>query len=484
MAIRISIGAGRRRLARQLFTENLLLSMMGGLGGWVVARLAAPELVLLLSRGSEPVRFALSTDSRVLLFCAGICALSGLFFGLLPAWQTASVSPMLALRHECAPRGRMRAGRFFVGVQVAFAFCLVVAGAGFLFSLKRLVDVDTGFDPRGVTVLTVSSRQMLTLPQMQEFAGRMAQQPNVQGVALGWHAIFTGSRRVERIVTAGKPPSEREEIFYRVSPGYFAALRTPLLDGRDLTFQDNDGGQPVPTVVNAAFALRYFGESPVVGHEFQRADGTRHRIVGLTANSYYGDLRNGPEPVAYFPMKPARRFVMYVRSPLDAGTLMRLVEREAGGGASGNRVIEATRLETLVGNTILTEKLLAGIGAAFAALGLLLAAIGMFGLLTYSVTQRAKEISIRAALGARRPQLVYLVLADLFRMVAAGLVVGLIGAIGFLRFVRSLLFGVQPADPLVMSCAVAVFLIAALIAGGLPARRAALLDPIEALRRE
>jgi predicted permease len=484
MAIRISIGAGRARLARQLFTENLLLSALGGLGGWIVARIAAPTLVEMLSTGHDPVRFALSLDTRVLLFCAAVCAFSGLLFGLLPAWQTAGAHPMIALRYGTAPRGKLRAGRFFVGVQVAFAFCLVVAGAGFLFSLKRLASVDTGFDPRGVTVLTLSFKDWLSLPHQQALQTQIASRPQIQGVAIGWHAIFTGARRADRIVLPGRAASEREEIMYRVSPGYLAAVHTPLLDGRDLTFQDNDGGQPIPTVINLAFARRYFGDESVVGREFKRTDGARHLIVGLAANSYYGDLRNGPEPVVYFPMKPTRRFVMYVRSTLDGGSLVHVVESEAGTFASGTHVIEATRLETLVGTSILTERLLAGIGGSLAALGLVLAAIGMFGLLNYSVASRAKEISIRAALGARRPQLVTLVLADLFRMIAAGVIAGLIAAVAFLRMARSLLFGVQPADPWVIGSAVAVFLLAALIAGGLPARRAALLDPIVALRQE
>jgi predicted permease len=438
----------------------------------------------MLSQGGDPVRFALSPGTRVLFFCAGLCTLSGLFFGLLPAWQTAAVQPMLALRRGSVSAGKLRTGRLFVGVQVAFAFCLVVAGAGFLFSLKHLFDVDTGFDPRGVTVLTVSLRQALTLPQMRQFQSRIEELSNIQGAALGWHAIFSGSRRLERVIAPGKAPSEREEIFYRVSPGFLATLRTPLLIGRDLTFQDTDGSQPVPTVINSAFARRYFGSDRVLGKEFQRMDGSRHRVVGLASNAYYGDLHNGPEPVAYFPMKPTRRFVLYVRSTLNPGTVMRLVEREAGSTAPGIHILETTTLDTLVGNTILREKLLAGIGGAFALLGLLLAAVGLFGLLNYSVTSRAKEISIRAALGARRQELVLLVLRELFGMIAAGLIAGVIGSVAFMNFVRSLLFGVQPADPWVMGVATVVFLAAALIAGGLPARRAATLDPMEALRQQ
>jgi putative ABC transport system permease protein len=484
MAVRMSLGAGRARLVRQLFTESLLLSALAGLGGWAIARVAGLALMGMLSQGTDPVRFALFTDARVLLLCAALCMLCGLLFGLLPAWQTAAAQPMPALRHASGRPGRIRMGRIFVGVQVAFAFCLVTGGAGFLFSLKHLVQIDSGFDPRGVTVLSISAGANLSLPQLQQVQDRIAGLSAVEGTSVAWYAIFEGRQRMDRIVPPGKRVSEREEMLYRIAPGHFAALRIPLLDGRDLTFQDTDAAQPIPTIVNLAFARRYFENESAIGKEFQREDGARHRIVGLGANTYYGDLRNGPQPIAYFPMKPTRRFSMYVRSPLDPGTVMRLVEREAASVAPRIRVVEATTLETLVGNTILREKLLAGIGGTFAALGLVLAAIGIFGLLNYSVTSRTKEISIRAALGARRGELVFLVLADLFGMIAGGLTAGLLGAVAFLSFVRSLLFGVRPADPVVIGTASVIFLAAALIAGGLPARRAATVDPMIALRQD
>ena len=220
---------------------------------------------------------------------------------------------MLALRHA----GRLRMGRLFVSVQVAFAFCLVTGGAGFLLSLRNLAAVDGGLDAKGVTVLAMNNtpdrdRQKAL---QQEIQMRVAALPNVQGAATGWMAIFSGARRAQRVVVPGKPPSAaREETFYRVSPGYFAALRTPLLSGRDFTFRDNDD-EPVATVVNRAFAMTYFGSEAVLGREFLRDDGVRHQIVGLAANSHFGSLRSGPEPIAYMPMKPRS-----VNNPLPAET--------------------------------------------------------------------------------------------------------------------------------------------------------------------
>ncbi|HLK63291.1 MAG TPA: ABC transporter permease [Bryobacteraceae bacterium] len=484
-ALRVSLGARRARLMRQFLTESLLISLLAGLCGWILASITGPALVRMVSTKNNPVRLDLTLDTRVLLFCVAICALSALFFGLLPAWQATSVGPMFALRHAGGQAGRLRIGRLFVGVQVAFAFCLVIGGAGFLFSLRNLAAVDTGFDPAGVTVLTMSNtpQRDSQLALMQQIQMHAAALPNVQGAATGWMAIFSGARRAQRVVLPGKAPSNSEETFYRVSPGYFAALRTPLLSGRDFSFRDNDD-EPVPTVVNVAFARRYFGSELVLGREFRRDDGVRHQIVGLAANSHFGSLRNGPEPIAYMPMKPPRAFTLYVRSTLDTGSVAKMVEREAEALGSRLRVRDVTTLSALVGSTIRIERLLAWMGGAFAFLGLVLATVGLFGLLNYSVTRRTKEIGIRTALGAQRLPIYGLVLKDLAGTVGGGLLVGLAGAIALMRLTRSLLFGIQAIDPLVIGTALAIFAGAAIVAAGVPARRAAAIDPMVALRQE
>ena len=485
MALRVSLGAGRARLIRQLLTESLVLSLLAGLVGWILARVAAPALVAIVSTKDNPVQLALALDGRVLLFCAAACATCALFFGILPAWQATSAGPILELRHSCGQAGRLRAGRLFLGVQVAFAVCLIVGGTGFLISLRKLATVDTGFDPRGVTVVSVvnTSQRDRQLSLMQQMQMRVSELPEVQGAATAWMAAFSGARRADRVVLPGQAPSTREETFYRVSPGYFATLRTPLVSGRDFTPRDNDD-EPVPTIVNRAFAERYFGKELVLGEEFRREDGVRHQIVGIAADSHFGSLRNGPEPIAYMPMKPPRAFTLYVRSRLDPASVLKLTGREAKSLGPGMRIREVTTLEDLVGGTIRTERLLASIGGVFALLSLILAATGLFGLLNYSVTRRTREIGIRAALGAQRLSICGLVLRELLGMIAGGLLAGLAGALVLLRFSRALLFGIGPADPVVVGSAIAIFLGAALVASGLPALRAARLDPIAALRED
>jgi predicted permease len=478
MAMRGSLGAGRQRLVRQLLTESLLLSAMAGVVGWIVARLAAPALVIALSRNGDPVRFALAMDTRVLLFCAVVSTLAAVFFGLLPAWQAAGAQPMAALRSSSGQAGKLRMGRFFVGTQVAFAFCLVMAGASFLFSLRNLFAVNPGFDSHGVAVLSLSNDSK-SLALMEQLQNRVKALPGVQEAAVAGWAIFSGSSWVQQIFLPGKAPSERSELFYRVSAGYFKVFHTPLLSGRDFTAQDLHNTKMVPTIINQAFAQRYFGRADPLGKTFQN-----HQVIGIAANAQYDELRHEPPPIVYVPIEGAKYFSLYVRSTVDLGSVVRMVERETKAVGAGMQVGEVTTLDTLVGNTLLREKLLAGIGGVFALLGLLLAAIGLFGLLNYSVARRTKEIGIRAALGARRGELVLLVLKDLAAMVGAGLLAGFAGSLGLMTFLQSLLFGIKAADPLVIATAVSFFLFAAFAAGALPANRAAGVDPMVALRQE
>ncbi len=488
MSLRTSLGASRGRLVRQLLTESLLLSGLAGILGWVFASATAPWIVTLLSTDSDPVRFAFAMDTRVLLFGAGLCTVTALIVGVLPAWHGAGGRAIPAVTPGSGEARRVFLGRLFVSVQVAFVFCLVVAGAGFLFSLQKLFSVGMGFDPAHVTVLTMRSDlgpKQDGLQLTQQLQRQVSMLPTVQGAAVGWWAIFGDSRRAEQIVLEGRPPSERQETFYRVSPGYFATLRTPLLEGRDFDVRDNDGVQPIPTIVNRAFARRYFGGAPVLGKEFRRrTDNARHVIVGVSADAFYSDLRDGLQPVVYFPMKPPRLFTVYVRSTLDPGSVMRLVEQETRTAGPGLHVVEVTTLETLIGNTLLKEKLLAGVGGVFALLGLVLVAIGLFGLLSYSVVRRTKELGIRTALGARRHALVSLVLKELFGMMAGGLAAGLLGSLALMRLVQSQLFGIATVDPAVMAAAAAAFLVTTSLAVVLPAYRAANMDPMVALRQE
>ena len=519
MAMRISLGAGRSRLIRQLLTESLLTSAVAGALGWIFAQITAPVLIAMLSEKTRPVRLALLMDTRVLLFCAAVSALAAVFFGLLPAWQASGVQPMREFHGARTAAGKLRMGRFFVGLQVAFAFTLVIAGASFLFSLKNLFAVDTGFNPHNVAVISVSTElsDIAQKPELNVFLDdlqrRIEALPGIQSAAMAQWAMFDGSHSSSQVILPGRSLPDREEYTMGVSPRYFSTMRIPLLAGREFEQRDRDyqyngprpsavpidkgrvpyfgnedpGKGPRPTIVNQALARKYFGTDNAVGKIFQTPDDNKmmsHQIIGVVGNSSYGSLREGPQPIMYGVVRGTSYVAVYIRTQVDLGSTLHMVERETQSMGHGTHVREVTTLDTLIGDTLLREKLLAGIGGAFAFLGLLLAAIGLFGLLNYSVVRRTKEIGIRAALGARPPSLVYLVLKDMFGMIAAGLIAGLAVSLALMTFVRSLLFGIRSLDPLVITTAAAVFLAAAIIAGGLPASRAASIDPMIALRHE
>jgi len=293
------------------------------------------------------------------------------------------------------------------------------------------------------------------------------------------------------------------------SPRYFATMQLPLLAGREFEQRDRDyqyngppaqvvdnspaqkyfgnenpASGPRPTIVNQAFVQRYYRNENPLGKIFLTPDKAGHEIVGVVANAPYGSLREGPQPIIYFVVRGSSYVALYVRTRHDLGSIVKMVEREAEAIGHGTRIRDVTTLDTVIGDTLMSERLLAGIGGVFAFLGLLLAAIGLFGLLNYSVTRRTKEIGIRAALGARTSTLVILVLKDLVVLIGGGLAAGLACSFALMTFVRSLLFGVRPIDPLVTITGAGVFVVAALMAGGIPAKRAAAIDPMVALRHE
>jgi predicted permease len=514
IAMRVSLGATRSRVIRQLLTESLLLSFTAGLLGWLIAQAAAPALIAMLSESDHPVRFMLSMDTRVLLFCAAVSSCAAVLFGLIPAWRASATGLTGALHGLRTTASRLVLGRAFTAIQAAFAFVLIIAGASFLFSLRNLLAVDTGFNPHNVIVAGVSTElsDVSQKPELNVFLDelqrRIEAQPGVLAAAVSyWGALFQGGHTSTQVTVPGRP--DHQEYTMAASPRYFAAMQLPLLAGREFEQADRDyhtngprqqmvgnevlpqyfGNEdpalgPRPTIVNQAFAQRYYGNENPLGKVFRTPGNPSREIIGVVANAPYGSLREGPQPIMYFVTRGTNYVDVYIRSRLDQASVIKMVEREVEAMGHGTRVRDVAVLDTLIGDTVLRERLLAGIGGTFACMGLLLAAIGLFGLLNYSVERRTKEIGIRAALGARALSLAGLVIRDLAVPTAGGIAAGLACSLVLMRYVQSLLFGVQPADPHVMVTGAAVFLCAAIAAGGLPAWRAAAIDPIAALRHQ
>lgn len=493
MTMRASLGASQTRLLRQMLTESLLLSLAAGAGGWLLARMLSPVLVALLSTQENPVQFALFLDTKALLFTTLASTLAAILFGLLPAMQSSRAAPMMSLRSSSGQAGKLKLGRWMVSAQVAGAFCLVAVGAAFSFTLWHLISRDKGFESSGITAFEIGDERFDNEKKGKEesafqLQARVSAISGIEGASEARWPIYQHSSWTEAILLPGKQRPDRDEIFYPVTPGYFNSMRTRLLSGRDLNDHDRPSQQPVATVVNASLAKRYFQTVDVVGKSFLRRGDKQelisHQIVGVVADAFYNGNREGAEAIVYLPLERGGMsgFTLYVRSPLPVPSVTRIVDEQAA--ALGTHVRRVTTLDTLVGNSMLREKLLAGLGTVFGFLSLLLAGIGVFGLLNYSVVRRTRELGIRAALGATRPNLVGLVARDLTAMMAVGVIAGLLAALSLMPLLRALFFGIETFDPSVMATAALLFLLATFIAGGLPARRAASIDPNVALRDE
>lgn len=500
IATRFALGADRWRIVQQMLTEGLLLSVVAGTGGWFVAKALTAALVRILSTSENPLQLFLGIDTRALLFCAVIATLSTLLFALIPAWQSSDVQSDASLRASTRTTRHSTATRFFIGAQITGSFCLVILGCAFFFSLGRILRVNPGFDAHNVMVFEIvtndlkndgsnawdqrSSGMKTTQNHMAELEERVSRQAGVQFAATAFWPIFSDEGWSGHITLPGQRTSGGEEAFYRVSGQYFSTLRTPITLGRTFVASDSYRKDSTPVIVNEAFAQKYFRKRDVLGQQFQStAVSTPLVVVGVSMNSHYNSLRQPAAPLVYVPLTGSYTYSLYVRSPLPASQTTRIVERQAA-EMGGLHLRTATSLETLVGETLRREQLLATVASTLGLLGGLLAGIGVFGFLTLFVTQRKREIGIRVALGAQPRQIVGFALVEVAWIFGAGLAIGLLVALCVLSMLKNLLFELQPWEPSVTVVAALIFLLIGLVALGLPAIRASGIDPAEALREQ
>jgi predicted permease len=492
IAMRLSLGAGRGRVARQLLTESLLVSLCATALGWWLAKYAAPLLVNLLSTRETQIRLLLHPDLRILLFCTAVCILVTMAFGLLPAAMAVNVDLMQCLRRASGQAGKLRLGHYFVVIQVSFACCLVILGLSFVLTLHNLYSVQRGFEANNLTALTLIDRSAddaKRLRQMNQLSERIRQISGVSDAAIAPWLLFSGIHQAQQVLVPGRAPGVREEAVNPVSQHYFSTMRIPLLAGREFRPEEQSNREPVPTIVNRSFERLYFPAGNAVGSIFRITQGQSsqtktHRVIGVVADSHYDDLRRSVAPNMYIPLTLRAIFTLYVRSSLPPAVIADTVGRLAKDVEANCYVRDASSIAEIVGDTFVQERLLAGLAATFAGLGLALACIGLFGLLNYSVARRTKEFGIRGALGAQRWQLIASPLRELLSILAKGLIVGLAISFFLLSGFRSLFFGLKLVDPSVVSITILVFLVTAIVAAIIPARRASGVDPMAALREE
>jgi putative ABC transport system permease protein len=502
IAVRLALGASRGRLVRQLMAESLLLAVLGAALGLLVATWIGETLVSFLSTRGNRFDVPLDPQWRVLVFTVGLAGLTCVLFGLAPALRASRTDLGLVLKATTqSTPGRERFGlrRVLVASQMALSFVLLVSAILFSRSLLELVTVDPGFRRDGVTILNLDLRPLdlaadRRTPVKYELLERLRAAPGVTAAASASVIPMSGNTWNHDVWPDGAASREpRSANFSRISDGYFETLGTPLLAGRDFDGRDTLSTRPV-AIVNERLAREILKVENPVGRLLRREASssgkdpeTVYEIVGLVRDTKYGSLRDENEPLVYVPATqdrdPWENVEVLVRSDLPLPQLVPSL-KQAASRVSPSLLMDFDALDRVVRDSLLRERLLASLSGFFGLLAALLASVGLYGVVSYSVARRTHEIGIRMALGADRRRVTGMILRETFLLLGVGVLAG--GAIALVatRAATAFLYGIPPHDPLTFAIALGLMTLVSLIASLFPARRAARVDPIVALREE
>jgi macrolide transport system ATP-binding/permease protein len=495
IAVRLALGASRRRLVRQLLTESLLLALLGGAAG-LLATSWTSGLLPKFFPNNEAAGLDLSLDWRVLVFTLGVTVLTGVLFGLVPALQATRVNVLPSLKDDAGVHGR-RLRRLglrdaLVISQLALSLVLLISAALFVRSLQVAVSFDPGFAAQNLLFASMDTsvaklNKEQTLAHYDQMLERTGTLPGVQSVTLSGIVPITGGGYRRKIQPEGYQPQPNEDTEINtnvIGAKFFETIGIPFVAGRDFSEQDKAGG-PSVVIVNEEFARRYYGGN-AVGKRLKYRSEEFSEIVGVVRTAKYRNVHEQPLPFVYIPLGQDFQpdMTLVVRTAGDPLVLAGSLRSEMLALNKDVPVFSVQTMSELIGGQLAADRMIAVLLSIFGAGALLLAAIGIYGVMAYSAAQRTREIGIRIALGAERRDILKLIIGQGIFLISIGAGLGLALALAATRVLQSLLFGVSATDPLTFGSVVLVLVGVALLACYLPARRATKVDPLVALRYE
>jgi predicted permease len=497
MAIRLSLGASRGRLIRQLITESLVLAALGGLAGLAVAYFLHGTLVRMVLCSDENFRMNFALDPSLLVFTLAVTLGAAMLFGVLPAWAGTALKEQS--RGRLGGVGRLGWGRFLVSLQLALCLPLL-AGAGLLVrTLYNLQSIELGYPAQHLLLVEINSRaagydSTRSAALFRDLLAEIQRIPGVKAASFSENGIFSGSGSSESVEVEGYIPKQnvhRDAASDLVGPGYFSTLGIPVIRGREILESDRTG-TPKVCVINESFAKQFFANRNPIGMHITSVEDARrttYQVVGVAKNARIQRLRHDTEPFFYVPVTQpladnVKRAHFLIRTSTKSAPVLAAV-REAFHRVNPALPIGSARsIEEQMAGLTAQDHTTAQLAIVFGCVALALAAVGLYGVLSYGIARRTGEIAIRIALGAQRGRVITMILGETIGLVVAGLVLGASLAYAASRLIGSRLYGVAPQDPLTLALAIGLLLTVALSAAYSPARRASKLDPMTALRQE
>ena len=505
LAVRVAMGAGASRLFRQVLTESILLATIGAAFGLLLARWADAALLRLVSGGPNPIPLDVRLDSRVLAFTLGIAVLTGILFGLAPAFRAARVDLSSVLKGTSrsiassgSRAGRVSVGKILVVAQVALSLLLLVLAGLFLRSFQNLAAVQIGYDSDhlllfGVSPLSYGFKGPQAAQLLKDMIERLDTVPGVRSASLMNNGLFGGGDSNSDIFVEGAKPKTVEAPESRwdmVGPNFFSTTGIPILYGREIGPQDSGNGQRVG-LLNQTAAHYYFGDANPIGSRIMvktTLGPSDFVVIGVVTDSKHGSVREKPQRRFYIPffnpIGDANSANILVRTSGESATAVSAIRAAVKEMAPNLPLIEVQTMNQRVSQSLATDRTITNLSGVFGPLAMILVCIGLYGVMSYAVSGRTSEIGIRMALGAQRGSVLWLILRESLLLVLVGVAIGLPAIFGAGKWISSLLFGVKPSDPTALALATALMFAAGVLACYIPARRAMRVEPTVALRYE